>query len=518
MISSRSGRLTLREKRRGARSGNSAPDGFVSGTELKVPFRPLKRRQIEAIHHAALELLATLGMANPTPRVIETAVANGCYLDACGRLRFPQAVVEDALSKAAREFPVFGRLPKFDFEAKNGRVNFCTGGAAVSMLETNTRQYRSSVLADLYNLARLCDSLENIQWFTRPVVATDVVDVYELDVNTVYACAAGTAKHIATSFCSGENLYKIHPMLDLLAGGAGKFAKRPFCTVHATTVVSPMTFAPDSLDVACAAVDIGMPIHCQTGPQAGATAPAALAGTLVQGCAESLASLSIINMLNPGHPVILGNWLMVSDLRTGAFSGGGPEQALLGAASSQMSAWYGIPGGVGAGMSDSNYVDGQASFEKSLSVALAALAGGGMVYESAGMLSNLLGCSFEAMVVDNQMLGYIRRIARGIEIDDDTLSVAVIKDSVLGEGHYLGHEQTLNLMESEFEYPRISDRASADDWQQAGSVDMLDRATIQAQQLLQSHYPQYIKSEVDAQIRRDFPIQLARETMSGRHR
>ncbi len=490
----------------------------MSGTELNAPFRPLKQSQVEAIHQAALELLATLGMANPTPRVIETAVANGCRIDQAGRLRIPEVVVEDALATAARNFPVYGRLSKYDFEAKNGRVNFCTGGAAVSMLESNTRQYRSSTLLDLYNLARLCDSLEHIQWFTRPVVATDVEDMYELDVNTVYACAAGTAKHIATSICTGENLYKLEPMLDLLAGGSGKFAKRPFCTVHATTVVSPMTFAPDSLDVACAAVDIGMPIHCQTGPQAGATAPAALAGTLVQGCAESLATLSIINMLKPGHPVILGNWVMVSDLRTGAFSGGGPEQALLGAASSQMSAWYGIPGGVGAGMSDSNYVDGQASFEKSLSVALAALSGGGMVYESAGMLSNLLGCSFESMIVDNQMLGYIRRIARGIDINDDTLSVAVIKDSVLGDGHYLGHEQTLNLMESEYEYPRMSDRASADDWQKAGSADMLDRATIQAQKLLESHFPQYIDPKIDEQIRQRYPIKLTAENMCRRVR
>ena len=104
----------------------------------------------------------------------------------------------------------------------------------------------------------------------------------------------------------------------MLAGGEGGFAKRPFCTVHATTIVSPLTFATDSLDVACAAIDIGMPIHSQTGPQAGATAPAALAGTLVQGCAESLAALTVINLLKPGHlknqPTIRNNGLLYNQL------------------------------------------------------------------------------------------------------------------------------------------------------------------------------------------------------------
>ena len=148
-------------------------------------------------------------------------------------------------------------------------------------------------MRDLYDCARLCDRLENIQWFTRPVVTTDIVDPFEMDVNTLYACAAGTRKHIATSLSKGEHVHLLLPMLDALAGGKGQFRVRPFCTVHATTVVSPMNFAKDSLDVAMAAVDIGMPIHLQTGPQAGATSPAALAGTLVQVFAESLASLSL---------------------------------------------------------------------------------------------------------------------------------------------------------------------------------------------------------------------------------
>ena len=478
------------------------------GTTVASLFQPLTEHEVVKIHRSALNLLEQVGMASPTPRVQEVAISKGCVLNDSGRLIFPASLVEDALDSAAKSFTVHGRTPEFDFELSTGTVNFCTGGAAVSMLDIDTREYRPSTLRDLYDLARLCDTLENIQWFTRPVVCTDIENLYELDVNTIYACASGTQKHIATSITKGEHVYKILPMLDLIGGGDGAFAKRPYLTVHATNIVSPLTFAEESLDVTCAAVDIGMPIHSQTGPQAGATAPAALAGTLVQGCAESLASLTVINLLNPGHPVIIGNWGFVSDLRTGAFSGGGGEQALLGAATGQMATFYGIPGGCGAGMTDSKLLDNQAGFEKSMTMLTASLAGGGMIYESAGMLASLLGCSFESMIIDDDMLSCLRRIAGGIEVNDETLSLSVIEESVKGPGHFLGHTQTMELMESEYVYPQIANRQSPSDWKQAGALDSWEHATLKAKKILNTYYPQYIDPKLDSVIRCNFPIRL----------
>ncbi len=503
---------STRPKSRAARLKQKAlQESLISmspGTTLNTTFKPLSHDDAEKIHAAALDLLATVGMASPTPRVIETALAQGCTLSDNNRLLFPALLVEAMIERAAKEFTVFGRDPAFDFEARTGKVNFCTGGAAVKMLDIDTHKYRPSTLNDLYDLARLVDTLENIQWFARPVVATDVDDLLEFDVNTVYACAAGTKKHIATSFTLGEHVYKILPLLDALAGGVGEFKKRPFCSVHATNVVSPMSFAPESLDVTCAAIDIGMPIHSQTGPQAGATAPAALAGTLAQVCAEGLASLSVINMIKPGHPTLLGSWAFVSDLRTGAFSGGGGEQALLGAAAGQMSAFYGIPGGMGAGMTDSKLPDNQAGFEKALTLSLAALSGSGFVFESAGMLASLLGCSFEAMVIDDDMISSIRRVGRGIEVNDETLSVDVIKDVVEGAGHFLGANQTYELMNSEFVYPGLADRSSPDDWVDAGAKDIWEQATIKSKSILAKHKPEQIPKDIDIKIRNTYKIYL----------
>ena len=218
------------------------------GTDLVSMFKVLSDVDITKIHQASLELLSKVGIASPTPRVVELAKNHGCKINQQGRLLFSCSLVEDMIDKACKQFVVYGRDSAYDFEARNGRVNFCTGGAAVSMLDIDQREYRPSTLADLYDLSRLCDTLENIQWFTRPVVATDIADLFELDINTVYACAAGTQKHIATSITQGEHVYRMLPLLDLLADCDGGFKRRPFCTVHATTIVSPLTFATDSLE------------------------------------------------------------------------------------------------------------------------------------------------------------------------------------------------------------------------------------------------------------------------------
>lgn len=507
-VKNRRGAGRARKKIHALRGEEKIEAKIRSGTDIAPILKPLTEAELVKIHRSALDLLAEVGMDNPTPRVLETALKHGCSVTQKGRLQFPRSLVEDMIDLAAKTFIVYARDSKFDWEARCGRINFCTGGAAVTMLDLESREYRPSTLADLYDLARLCDTLENIQWVTRPVVATDIQDLFELDVNTVYALSAGTQKHIATSFTDGENVYKMLPMLDALAGGTGLFAHKPFCTVHATNVVSPLAFSADSLDVTCAALDIGMPIHSQTGPQAGATAPAALAGTLVQGVAESLASLSVINMLKPGHPVVIGNWVFVSDLRTGAFSGGGGEQALLGAGAGQMSMFYGIPGGVGAGMTDSKLPDNQAGFEKALTLMSASLSGGGLAFESAGMLASLLGCSHESMVIDNEMLSCLHRIARGIEVTDESLSVSVVTDAVNGPGHFLGHDQTMELMHSEFVYPKYADRSAPEDWEQSGAKDIWNRATARVKEVLCNHHPLYINRNIDASIRERFPIYL----------
>jgi trimethylamine--corrinoid protein Co-methyltransferase len=506
------GRAARRAKRAAGPAEGRAPihPGIEGGA-----FRPLKDSDIKRIHGAALELLERVGMGEPIPLLTELALAKGCRLTDEGRLCFPRALVEDIVAGAAQSFVLHGRNPRHDLEIGGTRVHFGTGGAAVKVLDPGTGRYRPSTLVDLYDFARLVDRLDNVHWFTRCIVATDLPDMFELDMNTLYACIAGTEKHIGTNFYLAKHVAAAIEMFDLVLGGEGRFRKRPFCKVHSSPVVSPLRYGADNAEVAVACARAGMPVNSIIAAQSGATAPAALAGMLAQTVAETLAGLILVNLVVPGHPVIFSNWPFVSDLRTGAFTGGGGEIALLNAASAQITNFYGLPSGVAAGMADSKLPDDQAGYEKALTNALAGLAGANLVYESSGMLASLLGCSFESFVIDDEMLGLVQRAMRPIEVSDETLSLQAIEDAVTGPGHFLGHAQTLELMESEYLYPALGDRHTPDEWEEQGAKDIRERARERLGEILAAHYPAYIAPSLDARLRERFPIHLPAEAMGA---
>ena len=194
-------------------------------------------------------------------------------------------------------------------------------------------------------------------------------------------------------------------------------------------------------------------------------------------------------------------------------SGGSGEQAMLAAAAAQMAGYYGLPNGVAAGMADAKIPDAQSGYEKGYTTALAGLAGANLVYEAAGMQASLLGAAFESFVIDDDMLGAVLRCVRGIEVDDDTLSIETMREVVHGPVHYLGHPQTLELMQREYVYPSIGDRLNPSEWADAGALDIRERARRLAREILATHYPEYIPPDIDDRIRAAFPIRLPKSAM-----
>jgi trimethylamine--corrinoid protein Co-methyltransferase len=478
-------------------------------------YRPLAEDDLERINRAALDMLEQVGLSEAIPSCVELVTAAGGSVTAEGRLLFPRMLVQDALAKAARRFTLHALDPAHDIEPWGKKVHFGTAGAAVHMVDAETGEYRESTLADLYDIARLIDKMEHIHFFQRPIVLRDMESSRELDLNTCYAAISGTSKHVGTSFFQPEHVDEALRMLHLIAGSEEAWRARPFVSMSACFVVPPLKFAEDACRCLEVGVRGGMPILLLAAGQAGATSPAALAGAVAQEVAEVLAGLVYVNLIAPGHPCLFGAWPFVSDLRSGAMSGGSGEQAILSAACAQMARFYDLPGAVPAGMTDSKVPDAQSGFEKGYTVALAAQSGGNMIYEAAGMHASLLGFCLESCVIDNDMLGSIMRTVRGIEVTDESLSVEAVRQVCTeGPGHFLGHDQTLDLMEKEYVYPEIGDRSSPKEWIEQGSTNVVQRARAQVTKILGSHYPRHIDADLDAKIRREFPIRLPLQNMS----
>jgi trimethylamine--corrinoid protein Co-methyltransferase len=513
---------TQQQGRRGGRAARTAMRNAPLALDVR-PVNPgmeggrykvLTDAQIQRVHEAALDVLERIGLADAIPSCLDLLLPRGCTLTDTGRLLIPRALVEDTLAIAGRHFVLHAQDPKYDMEPWGTKVYYGTAGAAVNIVDPVTGVYRESNSQDCFDIARLVDTMEHLHFYQRTVVPRDLPDPSEMDINTCYLSVAGTTKHVGTSWVHPDHLEASLKMLHHIAGGEDKWRERPFVSQSNCFVVPPLKFASDACKCLEVAVRGGMPVLLLSAGQAGATAPAALAGALVQEVAEVLAGLVYVNAIRPGHPAIFGLWPFVSDLRSGAMSGGSPEQALLSSACAQMAQFYDLTGGTSSGISDSKLPDPQSGAEKGYNHALVGNAGANLIYESAGMHGSLLGFSLEGVVLDNDTIGAAQRTIRGIDITEDSLSLDVIRAAVIdGPGHYLGSKQTLALMQTEYIYPDIYDRLSPKEWAEVGRPMVLDRAIAKVKDVLATHYPSHIPEAIDDLIRAELPIRLDRSKM-----
>ena len=469
-------------------------------------YKPLTDEGIAKINESALLALDVIGLSQAPPQGVKLLTEAGAVLGDDGRIRFPRALVEDMLAIAARDITLFGREEKHDLHLSGTRVHFGTAGAAVHIVDPLTNEYRESTAQDLYDAARITHHLDNVHFFQRAMVCRDVIDNYDMDINTLYACLSGTTKHVGTSFSDPAHVAGCFDLLHTVAGGEAAWRARPFVSNSNCFVVPPMKFAEESCITMEACIRAGMPMLLLSAGQAGATAPAPIALAIVQAMAECLAGVVYANAIQPGAPCIFGTWPFVSDLRTGAMSGGSAEQALLTAGCAQMHRFYDLPGGAAAGISDSKLPDMQAGWEQMITNTLAGLSGLNMVYEAVGMHASLLGFCMESLVLGDDILGQVMRTVRGIDVTEDSTSIEAMKEVCLGgPGHYLGSDQTLALMQTEYVYPSVGNRMSPKEWVEAGRPQLLDRAIARKNSILAKAGSQ-IDPDIDAAIRATYNI------------
>lgn len=508
----RSRRAGGRQARRELRAAPLAEDlrpvraGLVGGR-----YKPLDADGVKAVGEAVFQILEHIGLSQAPESGIRYMTEAGAVCGDDGRVRFSRSLVEDSIASAAHSITLHGRAPEFDLDLSGAKVHCGTAGAAVHLVDPKGRIYHESTLKDIYDAARIVEQMDNIHFFQRPMVARDIADIRDLDINTLYACIAGTRKHVGVSFTEAEFVAEALALLHKVAGSEAEWRAKPFVSNSNCFVVPPLRFATESCLVMEEVVRGGMPVLLLSAGQAGATAPASIAGAVAQAVAEVVAGLIYVNAIVPKHPAICGAWPFVSDLRTGAMSGGSGEQGLLTAACAQMLNHFDLPSGSASGMADAKLPDAQSGYEKGSTAVMAGLAGLNMVYETAGMHASLLGFCPESLIIDNDMLGQIMRCVRGIEVTPETLSLEAMRDVCIdGPGHYLGHNATINVMQTEYVYPELADRFSPKEWEEVGKPDLVAEATLRKEKILNAPKSEHIPPEIDALIRQHHTILLER--------
>ncbi len=504
-------KTSTRQRRRRQKTGGTPPVRRAAPVTGRL--RPLSADDMRRISAASFDILDEIGLSDASQASVDLVVDRGGRVIENGRLIFPRSLVEEALAGLRRDFTLCGRAPVHDIEMTAARVHAGSGGASPMVVDLRDGAYRPATLVDLYDAARLVDTLENVRFFSRSMVASDMATLRELDINTAYAALAGTSKHVMTSASSAGHVGDIAEMCFALAGSAQAFRQRPFLSLNVNHAVPPLRFDPDACDVLLKGARLGLPVMVNTFGQMGASSPVTIAGCLAQTNAETLAGMVLAWIANPDAIAIYGARPMVTDLRSGGMAGGSGEQAILTAAATQMAHFYQLPNSTIAGATDSKIADGQAGYEKALAVTMAVQAGANLVTQAAGTQAGLMATSFEAYVIDNDMLGAILSAAMPIEVNDQTLSVDVIAQTVRGEGHFLGHPDTYARMKSDFVYPAHADRQAPDAWLASGAPTINSAARHTVESTLATHFPGHIPPEIDLELRRRFDIKLPEERM-----
>lgn len=512
-ISPQAPRRRGRDAKRTARSGAISHNPDIVGPGMEGgSYKPLTDTQIERIIDTAKRVLEDYGMADATPSMKKILLENGADLKG-DRIAIPRKMVDEALKVACPEFDVWGIDGTKKMTLGGSRVNFGTNSYNPSVRDIETGEFRNPTVTDLYDLTRLVDRLDNYHYVRIPVIARDLTPD-EFDVNSAYAVACGTNKPFCLAISFEEFVGPVTELFDMIAGGPGKFAERPFCLPITVPVVPPMKFAYESCLAIERMVENGFPVILHSAGMMGATSPASSAGMLVQSLAEVFGALVWVNLLNPGHPVAAGLSPLGCDIRTGACVMGSAEHVLLEAASAQICNYLNLPGSQLSGTTDSKREDYQAGAEKTLGAITIALAGSNHVGLMGGGFAANMGMTAEALVLDNDNIGNALRVLKGVDTSDEMLGYETIGDAIAGEGHYLGHAETMRLIASEFYYPEFIDRDAIGDWELKGKPDPFDKAKERAEQILHSHFPAHIPQEVDAKIRERFDIKIPREAMS----
>jgi trimethylamine--corrinoid protein Co-methyltransferase len=467
----------------------------VEGGQLKI----LSTEDLNDLYLAILNVLETHGVKIDHEGALRLLKDIGATVDfkastAC----FPEYIVEESLRKAPKRIRLCGRDRQQDFLIEGKKTYFGSVGGATVLVDRDTGERRSSRTSDMAETARICDAMENIDYsmglFTPLDAPREVQGLYEQD-----AVMSNTVKHsIIFAYHGTDVTRKQIEIARLIAGGEEELRKRPIVSMY-DEPTSPMSFGEDYVEAMIEWVSEGLPMIFAPCPMSGATAPITLAGEIVSGMAESIAGNVIAQFTRPGTPFVFGFVPLTMDMRTTLCSYGAPENMILGIAQAQLAHHLSIPIWGTGGCTDYKTLDAQTFVEASMNLSTAALSGQNLIHDI-GLVEAAKGGSQELIVICDEMIGMLKRIMKGVHVDDETLAVEQIKEAKHG-GSFLGLKHSLKHFENEHRVSPLMDRKfSYDSWKKENGKDLVENARGNIRKILKEHQVEPIPRDVRTQI------------------
>jgi trimethylamine--corrinoid protein Co-methyltransferase len=456
---------------------------------MSTHLRVLNDAEITEIHEKSVAVLERIGMRIDSERARRILEDAGARVDhAERRVRFPRALVEASLAAAPREFSLGGRREGFELRMNTGECTLMPDGETTMFYDPATGERRAPTHDDWANATRLIDTMDEVGAYWQMVTAGEEGPDPARSARHWRDTAALFSKHIQDEIASPRETAWLLRILESVHGSRERVRElHPFSVLYCP--VSPLAMEEPHTDAYLATAGWDIPIAVMPMPMMGTSAPVGLVSTIVSGNAEVLGALCLVQAMSPGTPFIYAPALAAMEPRTGRWAGGGPEHALLGAATTEMGRFYGLPVTASNGGTDHFAAGIQAAYERTINWLLPVLSWPDILI-GPGSLGGASTLCLETMVIDVEVYRACRRVARGVGGGVDEADVVAALEEVGPVGDFLARPATRDAVRGgEWFMPRLGWHGTWDRFEAAGRPDILDEAREKAFAAIRSHRP-----------------------------
>lgn len=440
----------------------------------------LSDAQLDRIHAGTLRILSETGVVFTDPEARRRLAGAGASIEEeSGRVRFPEKVVMDALAKCPKSFVGRARVPANDVIFEPGRRSYFIPACGMKTVDLDTWEPREPTRREFYDNIRVLDALEHVDMqncfpyfgFAR------VPDCMRLIESTAAKYRVSGKAQIEGSVF--DNYRWTIEMAK--AVGADLF--------QLVNSAAPLTYHKEVSDQIIHYAEACMPFHFAAGPTRGLNAPSTIAGALASNNAEALAGIVLAQAARPGSRVWVNSMIMTPNMQNGCPAFGDIGNALTDAAFVQTWTRYGIASWPNcSSWTSSKCVDYQAAYEMAIPAVVMALAGATAISFQGGLNAELTVHPVKA-IIDDDVAGMIKRLAKGVEVSDDTLALDLINRVGPLPGSFLDTDHTFEWWREECYIPGVANRDTHVAWAEKGGRTVLDAAREKYGEIVGTHRP-----------------------------
>lgn len=455
------------------------------------------KEELEKIHSSSMQILKGMGVVFQAPEALTIFKSHGFKIDG-QTVYFEEEHVMNALETVTNKFEITARNPEKSVLI-GGNDTICAPGYGAPFVTDANGDQRHGTLQDYINFCKLVHTSQQIDMIgydmVEPVdVPAEHAHLYMMKANLTYS----DKPFMGTSVPANAARDALE-LAGILWGGK-IFIQDKYVILPTINPISPLIWDDNMAEAIVIYAENNQPIMFENLMMSGATGPVTLAGTIVLQNAEILSGLVLTQLIKPGLPVIFGNIPGITDMRSGNLAIGAPESSIFVSANSQMAEFYGVLGRSGGNLTDAHIPDIQAGIESALCLMNAMRSGTSFLLHSCGILGAYMSMSYEKFVIDEEIIAMVRRILRPVEITDDSIDLATIKEVGAG-GEFLSHPTTFDHFRKEHFDPKLFNRLGYTTWKQNGR-DILERAGDIVKQRLDSYEMPELDQEIEVRIDR----------------